>query len=320
MILRVLSRRGLALIANAIKKHCARSIKSTLPVLFLYLSLPLAIPANYLGAARHGFGILLIIVITWLIAKFIYVIEEVLLSRVPLDVEDNLQARKIHTQLKIVRQVVVAIIIILAVASILISFDSLRQLGKGLLASAGIAGLVVGLAAQKAIAGMIAGFQIAITQPIRIDDVVIVEDEWGRIEEITLTYVVVRIWDQRRLVLPISYFLEKPFQNWTRKASELLGTISIYVDYTAPVAAIRQELDRIVQASPHWDQRVCKLDVTNASERTIELRALISAADSGAAWELRCQVREQLIDFLQKNYPATLPKIRAEMQATNQTG
>jgi small-conductance mechanosensitive channel len=159
----------------------------------------------------------------------------------------------------------------------------------------------------------LAGIQIAITQPIRLDDVVIVEGEWGRIEEITLTYVVLRIWDQRRLVLPITYFLDKPFQNWTRVSAELLGTIFLYVDYTVPVEALRQELQRIVESDERWDRRVVGLVVTNVSERTVELRALISAADSGRAWDLRCHVREKLVEFVRDNYPQALPRLRAEL-------
>jgi small-conductance mechanosensitive channel len=193
------------------------------------------------------------------------------------------------------------------------TFEKVRQLGAGILASAGIAGIIVGLAAQKSLGTLLAGIQIAIAQPIRLDDVVIVEGEWGRIEEITLTFVVVRIWDQRRLVLPITYFLDKPFQNWTRVSAELLGTIFLYVDYTVPVEALRQELQRIVESDERWDRRVVGLVVTNVSERTVELRALISAADSGRAWDLRCHVREKLVEFVRDNYPQALPRLRAEL-------
>jgi small-conductance mechanosensitive channel len=193
------------------------------------------------------------------------------------------------------------------------TFDKVRQLGTTLLASAGIVGIIVGLAAQKSISTLFAGIQLAITQPIRIDDVVIVENEWGRIEEISLTYVVVRIWDLRRLIVPITYFLEKPFQNWTRISADLLGTVFLYVDYTVPVEAVRSELKSILENSKLWDGRVCVLQVTNASERTVELRALMSAADSSSAWELRCEVREKLIAFIRQNYPDALPKVRAEL-------
>jgi len=196
---------------------------------------------------------------------------------------------------------------------VLMSFDEFRQLGTGILASAGLVGLVVGFAAQKTLGNLLAGIQLAITQPIRLDDVVIVEGEWGRIEEITLTYVVVRIWDLRRLVLPIGYFLERPFQNWTRVSADILGTVFLYVDYTVPVDAIRAELERIVQGSKDWDGEVCGVQVTDTSAQGIELRALVSAADASKAWDLRCAVREQLVAFLQREYPAALPRLRGEL-------
>jgi small-conductance mechanosensitive channel len=194
------------------------------------------------------------------------------------------------------------------------TFSKVRQLGTSILASAGIVGIIVGIAAQRSIATLLAGFQIAITQPIRLDDVVIVENEWGRIEEITLTYVVVRIWDLRRLVVPITYFLEKPFQNWTRVSADLLGTVFIYVDYTVPVQAVREKLRGILEHSTQWDGQVCVLQVTNTTEHTVELRALMSAVDSSSAWELRCHVREKLVEFIQKNYPESLPKLRTDLK------
>jgi small-conductance mechanosensitive channel len=179
-------------------------------------------------------------------------------------------------------------------------------MGGSILASAGIAGLVIGVAAQRSIAGLLAGFQIAIAQPICINDVVVVEGEWGRIEEITLTYVVMRVWDQRRLVLPINYFIEKPFQNWTRNS-----TVVLRVDYAAPVGALREELRRIVQNSPHWDGRSAGLQVTDSRDHTLELRATASAADGPKAWELRCEIREKLVEYLRTHHPEGLPRIRA---------
>ena len=199
-------------------------------------------------------------------------------------------------------------------------FESFRQLGAGLLASAGVLGIIVGFAAQKTLGNLLAGVQIAITQPIRVDDVVVVEGEWGRIEEITLTYVVVRIWDLRRLVLPISYFIEKPFQNWTRTSASILGTVFLHLDYTVPVGAVREELERLVQQSTYWDGEVVRLHVTNTTERTMELRALVSAANSSDAFELRCELREQLVAFLQAHHPGSLPRLRATVEAEDQDG
>ncbi|RQW01754.1 mechanosensitive ion channel family protein, partial [candidate division KSB1 bacterium] len=207
-------------------------------------------------------------------------------------------------------------IIIFAIAMILMTFDKVRQIGVSMLASAGIAGIILGFAAQRSLATLIAGIQIAITQPIRIDDVVIVENEWGRIEEITLTYVVVNIWDQRRLIVPITYFIETPFQNWTRTTAELLGTVFIYADYRLPINALRDELERIVADSPLWDKRLAKVQVTNATDKTMGIRALVSAENSSNAWELRCLVREKLIAFLQRNFPDSLPRVRLETNKT----
>jgi small-conductance mechanosensitive channel len=206
------------------------------------------------------------------------------------------------------------LIIFLTFTAVLLTFDRVREIGFSLLASAGVVGIILGFAAQRSLATLFAGIQIALTQPIRIDDVVIVENEWGWIEEITLTYVVVKIWDQRRLVVPITYFIEKPFQNWTRKTAELLGSVYLYADYRLPVSEIRQELQKILQAAPQWDQRVGVLQVTDASERTIQLRALMSAADSPQAWELRCHVREKLVEFMQLHYPASLPQVRVLLE------
>jgi small-conductance mechanosensitive channel len=207
------------------------------------------------------------------------------------------------------------IIIITAVVAILMTFERVRQLGLSILASAGILGIIVGFAAQRSIATIFAGFQIAITQPIRIDDVVIVEGEWGWIEEITLTYVLVRIWDLRRLVVPTSYFLDKPFQNWTRRSADILGTVFLYVDYSVPVEEIRCELHRLLAASSQWDGKVWNVQVTNCTERTVELRCLMSAADSPSAWDLRCEIREKLIDYIRQHHPDAFPKLRARIEA-----
>jgi small-conductance mechanosensitive channel len=214
----------------------------------------------------------------------------------------------------VLRKMAIAVIALFCIASMLMVFQPVRQLGTAMLASAGVAGIVIGFAAQKSLATLLAGFQIAITQPIRIDDVVIVEGEWGRIEEITLTYVVVNIWDWRRLVVPITYFIEKPFQNWTRTTSEVIGSIFLHVDYDVPVDALRLELTRILEASPLWDRKVNVLQVTDAKENSLQLRALASATDAGRSWDLRCEVREKLITFVQKNYPASLPRTRAVLE------
>ncbi|MDD2679577.1 MAG: mechanosensitive ion channel [Candidatus Omnitrophica bacterium] len=249
---------------------------------------------------------------SWLSMKVVHILRDAILGRYDIHVRDNARARGIHTQMRMLANIVTAVIVLLTISFVLISIPGAGHIGVSILASAGIAGIVIGFAAQKALGNLIAGIQIAIAQPIRLDDVVIVENEWGWIEEINLTFAVVRIWDLRRLVVPISYFLEKPFQNWTRTRANLLGTVLIYADYNIPVKAIRDELSRILSESPLWDKKANVLQVTNMTEKTVELRALMSAMDSSALWDLRCAVREKLLEFLQTRFPGCLPKVRLE--------
>ncbi len=232
--------------------------------------------------------------------------------------DDNLEARKTRTQFKIIEKVLNFVIVIATIAFVLMTFESVRHLGTTLLASAGVIGIIIGFAAQKSISTLVAGIQIAISQPIRIDDVVVLEGEWGRIEEITLTYVVVAIWDKRRLIVPINYFIEKPFQNWTRTTTELLATVFIYMDYTVPVHAIREELTRLLPLSKYWDGKLNVVQITNATDTNVEVRILISASNSDKAFDLRCEIREAIISFLQKSYPASLPKTRIEAIANKE--
>jgi small-conductance mechanosensitive channel len=314
-ILSKLSKQTNTGIDESLTKHYREPIRWVMILISVRLVLPLfEIPENLLDFSKHIFSLALIILVSWMIIKSTYVLDDYIVQQFNVDMKDNLRARKIHTQLNVLKRIVIAIVCILALGIILMTFEKVRQLGTTILASAGIVGIVVGLAAQKTIGTFIAGLQIAFTQPIRIDDVVIVEGEWGRIEEITLTYVVVKIWDLRRLVVPITYFIEKPFQNWTRVTADLLGSVFLYVDYTVRIEAIREELQRILKESQLWDGKVCVLQVTNTSERTVELRALMSAADASTAWSLRCEVREKLVAFIQKNYPHALPKLRAEFE------
>jgi small-conductance mechanosensitive channel len=276
--------------------------------------LELHLPPEPLSLILHIVSLALIASVAWLVIALMNVVEDVTDARFPLDQRDNLQARRIRTQVGVMKKVGAAVVTVLAAGIMLMTFPGIRQIGTSLLASAGIAGLVVGMAARSALANMLAGLQIALTEPIRIDDVVIVEGEWGWIEEMTTTYVVVRIWDLRRLVVPLSYFIEKPFQNWTRVTADLLGTVFVYADYAVSVPAVREALHRILQESGLWNGKVWGLQVTNATERTLELRALMSAPDSSTAWDLRCLVREKLVAFLQERYPASLPRARVELQ------
>ncbi|MFE0754379.1 mechanosensitive ion channel family protein [Inquilinus sp. NPDC058860] len=266
------------------------------------------------GIVRHILLLAFIALLGWVALTALHIWMTVYLRRFTLDAEDNLLARKHVTQTRILRRVVAALIVTVALSAALMTFEEVRQYGISLLASAGAAGLVIGLALQPMLKNMIAGIQLAVTQPIRIDDAVLVENEWGNIEEITSTYVVVRLWDWRRLVLPLSYFIEHPFQNWTREGSALIGSVFLYLDHTAPVAEMRCRLDEIAKASPLWDGQVAVLQVTDFREQVMEIRMLVSARNSGRAFDLRCEVREKMIGWLQEAHPRALPRWRGELQ------
>jgi small-conductance mechanosensitive channel len=238
---------------------------------------------------------------------------QIYLRRFRIDTEDNLVARKHVTQVRVLIRTADVLVVIITIGAALMTFEPVRQYGVSLFASAGVAGLVAGLAARPVLSNLFAGIQLAMTQPIRIDDQVVIENEWGTIEEIRSTYVVVRIWDLRRLVVPLTYFIEKPFQNWTRESSAILGTAMLYVDYRAPVATIRARLRHILEQSDNWNGEVAGLQVTDARESTIELRCLMSANSAGQAFDLRCEVREKLVDFLQRHHPEALPTRRADI-------
>ena len=314
-ILKRISRQFKDLPDNSFARRCGRITLWLLIVLAVRFVLPmLNLPERFDEPVSHLFSLVLIGLFSALIIKLTYVFDDFIIHRFSISEKDNLKARKVQTQLRVLKRIFIALVILIAVSTMLMTFEKVRSLGTAMLASAGIMGIVIGMAAQKTLGNFIAGLQIAITQPIRIDDVVIVENEWGRIEEVTLTYVVVRIWDLRRLIVPIGYFIEKPFQNWTRVSADLLGTVYLYVDYTVSVEAVRKELRRILENSQLWDKKVCVVQVTNTTERTVELRALMSAADASTLWSLRCDVREKLIDFIRKNYPDVLPKLRAELE------
>ncbi|HUE90436.1 MAG TPA: mechanosensitive ion channel domain-containing protein [Vicinamibacterales bacterium] len=301
---------------DALLPLAGKAARVLLPILALILGVQtLSIPADWQGVLGTALSLVLIGAMAFLLYLCIDATESLVLQRYRVDARDNLEARTIYTQITVLKKIAVTVVVIFTIGSMLMVFESVRQFGTSILASAGIAGIIIGFAAQRSIATLLAGFQIAITQPIRLDDVVIVENEWGRIEDITLTYVTVRIWDQRRLIVPITYFLEQPFQNWTRTSADILGTVFLYVDYSAPLDAIRAELDRILSESPHWDGRVKVLQATEAREHTLQIRALASAADASLAWDLRCEIREKLVQFLQRQHPDSLPRMRAELAA-----
>ncbi|WP_207497074.1 mechanosensitive ion channel family protein [Aridibaculum aurantiacum] len=320
IILRIYSRKNLDYsLFRSIISRLSTPITWFLPLLTLNIVLPLMVlNARQLKVLNNINGILLIVVFAYILIALVHIVQDYFYNIYDLRKEDNLRERRVRTQIQFIRKLLIGMIVIISIGAILLSFPSLRRVGAGLLTGVGVGGIIIGLAAQKTLGNLLAGLQIAFTQPIRIDDVVIVENEWGRIEEITLTYVVVNIWDQRRLVVPINHFIEKPFQNWTRTTSQILGTVFLYLDYTAPVDMIRAEFDRLVNKSHLWDRRVGVLQVTNTTDRTIELRVLVSAASAGNAFDLRCYLRENLVSFIQKNYPDSLPKTRAEISPEKQ--
>lgn len=261
---------------------------------------------------NHAVQILFIAWVTWSLSKVFFVVEDLVFQNYDVDVRDNLRARKVRTQTRFMKRLGTSVLVLIGASIILTTFHSVRQLGTTLLASAGVLGIVIGFAAQRALGLVIAGFQVAFTQPIRIDDVVIVENEWGRIEEITLTYVVVRIWDLRRMVLPINYFIDHPFQNWTRVSADLLGTVFLYLDYSVPIEPLREELHRLLSSSGSWDGKVWNVQVTDATSRCMEVRCMMSAADSSMLWNLRCAVREGMIRFVTDRFPESLPFYRTD--------
>jgi len=302
-------------VPRSILTRLGKPFSYLLPLLTLNFLLPLMkVSPRFYPALEKTVGILLTLSFSYVLIGVVKVFEDYAYHTFDINKADNLKERKIRTQLQFIRQLAIGLIIILAACIILLSFNNLRKLGASLLAGVGVGGIIIGFAAQKSLSNLLAGFQIAFTQPLRIDDVLVVEGEWGRVEEITLTYVVLNIWDQRRLILPINYFIEKPFQNWTRNTADILGTVFLYLDYTTPLEPMRNEFKRLLESNPLWDKRVAVMQITNASEKTIEVRALMSASSSGNAFDLRCDVREGLIKFVQTNFPNSLPLVRISQE------
>ncbi|MEJ2881950.1 mechanosensitive ion channel family protein [Pedobacter sp. GR22-6] len=314
-IFMIFSKIWLTFVIHSIIRRLQGPINVFIPLLLLNGALNfMRMDPRYLRSLDKVLEIALTILVALILVRIIKVCEDYFYHKYDLNKADNLKERKIRTQLQFVRKFTISLIVIITAAIVLLSFESMRKIGAGLLTGVGIGGIIIGFAAQKSLGNLLAGFQIAFTQPIRIDDVVIVEGEWGRIEEITLTYVVVNIWDQRRLILPITYFIEKPFQNWTRVSAELLGTVFLYLDYTIPVPVLREELGKVLKAHQLWDQRVNVVQVTDNKADHIEVRFLMSARTSGEAFDLRCFVREHMITFIRENYPESLPRTRIELR------
>ena len=298
-----------------IARVISRPLAFALPLLLLVPALEATpLQGRWLDGSLRMLHIGLTACFIWLLVRAVAAGEQAILRDHPMEVADNLEARRVQTQTRVLSRVLMGAIILVGISLILLTFPMVRQIGTALLASAGIIGLVAGIAAKPVFGNLIAGLQIALTQPIRLDDVVIVEGEWGRVEEINSSYVVVRIWDERRMVVPLTWFIENPFQNWTRRSADLLGTAFLWLDYTAPIAAIRAELERICKGEALWDGRVCVTQVTETSEKTLQIRLLVSARNSGDAFDLRCIVRERMLDFLAREHPQSLPRTRAELR------
>lgn len=285
--------------------------------LFLIAALMMAVPSFGLspgldGLIQHVLHICFILGLAWTLFTCVYAVQDVLMHRYDITAADNLRARRVQTQMTVLRRLAFGMIGILALGLILYTFHHTRlwQAGAGLLASAGLATLVLATAAKSTVSNLLAGIQIAFTEPIRLDDVVIVDGQWGKIEEITTAYVVVCIWNLQRLIVPLSYFIENPFQNWTRQSANLMGTFFLYMDYTCPIQPLRDELTNILKSTTLWDGKVNVLQVTEFTPQAMQIRALMSASDSGKLWDLRCYVREKMIAFVQQNYPQCLPKQR----------
>lgn len=316
LLLQIYSKKNLTYsLFQSLLKRLNKPLTWFLPLIAFNLVLPFMELNNRQNLVLNKItGILLIITFSMVLVAIVNVFKDFLYHLYDLDKSDNMRVRKIRTQLEFVRKLITGLIVILAVGAVLLSFSSLRRIGTGLLTGVGISSVIVGFAAQKSLGNLLAGFQIAFTQPLRLDDVLVVEGEFGRVQEITLTYVVLNLWDQRQLILPINYFIEKPFQNWTRRTAEIVGTVFLHLDYSAPFEIIRTEFNRLLEASDLWDKRVGVMQVTDTTENTAEVRLLVSAANSAKVFELRCYIRESIIIFIRKNHPESLPKTRAVIE------
>jgi small-conductance mechanosensitive channel len=310
-----------------LQKHLGKPARAIFFLTCMFIILPLipGLPENIDATVRHVMAMLVVVALGWFAIGCIYVLQDYLLRRYDLAAENNFRARRFHTQFQLFRRVLITFAVIIDIGALLWTFNDPRiwHYGSGLLASAGIASLIIATAAKSTASNFFAGLQIAVTEPIRIDDVVVIQGEWGRIEEINSAYVIVKLWDLRRLVVPLSYFIENSFQNWTRQSSDIMGTAFLYVDYSIPVEDLRKQLEAIVHPSPLWDKKVCGLQVTNLTDRSMELRCLVSSRNSSENFDLRCLIREKMTAWIQQNYPDAFPTTRFASHSDlppNQTG
>ena len=297
-----------------IRKYLSHPARAIFFITCMRIVLPAIprIPDSVANILRQLLAMAVVIALGWFAIGCIYAFQAATLRRYDLNVENNVRARRIHTQFQLFRRMLIAFVVIITTGALLWTFNdaSIWRWGSGLLASAGVASVILATAARSTAANFFAGLQIAFTEPIHVDDVVVIQGEWGRVEEINSAYVVVKIWDLRRLIVPLSFFIENSFQNWTRDTADIMGTAFLYVDYSIPVEALRKQLEVIVHVSPLWDKRTCVLQVTNLTDRTMEVRCLMSSRNSGESFELRCIVREQMTAWIQQNYPNAFPITR----------
>lgn len=319
-------RRALLALARGARRHETQHLRARVAQVFA-VPAAVALPLLFLGIAvattplsetsiariQHALGIGVLACLVWLAMRAVRAIEQRIVRDHPVDVADNLAARRVQTQTRVIGGVAQGAIVLVGVALMLMTFPAIRQIGATLLASAGVLGLIAGIAAKPVFGNLIAGLQIALAQPLRLDDVVIVEGEWGRVEEITSSYVVVRIWDERRMVVPLQWFIEHPFQNWTRTTAQLLGTAFMWLDYRTPMAQVREALQWICDSDARWDGRVCVAQVTDTRESAVQMRLLVSARNSGDLFDLCCAVRERMIDYLNTAHPEALPRLRMDL-------
>jgi small-conductance mechanosensitive channel len=299
---------------GSVQQYLSHPARAIFLITCLLIALPIVpqVPVGVQAVVRQGLIMALVVALGWFAAGCVYVFQAAILRKYDLSAENNVRARRIHTQFQLFRRMFITFIVIVDIGALLWTFNDPRiwHYGSGLLASAGIASIIVATAAKSTVANLLAGLQIAMTEPIRIDDVVVVQGEWGRVEEINSAYVIIRLWDLRRLVVPLSYFIENSVQNWTRESADILGTAFLYVDYSIPVEDLRRQLNAIVHASPQWDKKVCVLQVTNLTEHSMELRCLVSSRNSSENFDLRCLVREQMAAWIQQNHPTAFPTTR----------
>lgn len=316
VLFRLLRRKGPTELKRGwgLQKYLGRPARAVFLLTCVMIALPFVpdLPSDLEHKAQHVVLMIVVATLGWFFVGCVYVAQDLLLRKYDVTVADNIRARRVHTQFQLFRRVAIAFVVVLTIGALLWTFDDPRiwHYGSGLLASAGIASLILAAAAKTTASNFLAGLQIALTEPIRIDDVVVVTGEWARVEEITSSYVVLKIWDLRRLIVPLSWFIENPFANWTRQSANILTTSFLYLDYEVPVKELRKQLEVVVRAAPQWDGTVIGCQVTNLTDRSMEIRCLMGSPDSSKAFDLQCLVREEMMDWVREHYPTAFPTAR----------